>query len=85
MYGVIAVSFNFVIVGAMMKPVSESASATMTWFGGNCGVPIAWRKNENTIMMRANDVTEMTIDDAKESSVMSKNNFTAEEPPPRRS
>ena len=43
------------------------------WLGGICcTVPMAWRKNENTMMMRVNEVTHRMMDGARDSTVSPK-------------
>src|SRR3712207_8164188 len=52
------------------------------WFGGSCGVPSACRRNDRTMMMRVNEVTDSRIAAPKLSAVSSRKIFTAFEPPP---
>src|SRR5476651_19338 len=59
-----------------------SESPSSTWFGGKVGVPIACRRNDMTMMMRVNEVTETSSALANESAVSKRNSLTAELPPP---
>ena len=84
MSGCSACSCTLRMVGAMMKSERKSESPINTWLGGNCGVPSAWRKNESTITMRVNEVTDSTSAVPNDNAVRMRKILTAEEPPPAR-
>ena len=58
----------------MIKKVKNKASPTNTVFGGVCAVPKAWRKIDNTIMMRTNEVIISNIDGNSVSVVIKPSN-----------
>ena len=43
--------------GAITKTVRNSDSPRTIWFGGICGIPMALRANESTIVIRMKEVT----------------------------
>ncbi len=55
--------------GSMMTTVMKMARLTMIWFGGICGVPMAWRRKWKTMMIRVKEVTVRRIAGASESTV----------------
>jgi len=81
MSGCTACSCTRRTVGAMMKSERKSDNPINTWLGGNCGVPSAWRKNDSTMTMRVNEVTDRTKAIPKDSAVRMRKSLTAEDPP----
>ena len=55
----------------MTKAVRNSASETMTAFGGAVAVPSAVRNSDSTTTMRVNDVIITRIEGASDSTVSS--------------
>ena len=64
-------------VGAMMKLVRNSASATITALDGAVLVPMAVRSSDNTTTMRVKDVTITRIDGASDRIVISATSCSA--------
>jgi len=55
----------------MMKKVRNSDRPTITWLGGACMVPMAWRSRDSTMTMRVNDVIISSAAGRKVSAVNS--------------
>jgi hypothetical protein len=69
--------FTLLAIGAITTAVIINASDVTTCVGGTFCAPSAWRAKDNTMITRVNDVTEIKIAGANESTVSNPRIFNA--------